>query len=231
MLAIILAGLAAGAIHVLSGPDHLAAVAPLVADTRRSQWRAGFTWGLGHTGGVITVGIAALLFRELLPMDAVSSWSERLVGVALIAVGVWGARRAARLEVHQHVHVHGKGPHAHIHVHAAEPAVAEAPAVRPHPQQPHNHTHASFAFGILHGLAGSAHVLGILPALALPTRLLSGTYLISYGVGNVAAMTLFAAAVGLVSSRANDGGTRFYRQLLYTCSGIAVLVGAFWLAT
>lgn len=229
MLAIVLAGLAAGAVHVLSGPDHLAAVAPLVADSRRSHWRAGFTWGLGHTGGVVTVGIAALVFRELLPMDALSSWSERLVGIALIAVGLWGARRAARLEVHQHVHVHDAGPHAHIHVHAAENAAA-APAPRPHPQQPHHHTHASFAFGILHGLAGSAHVLGILPALALPTRLMSATYLVSYGVGNVAAMTGFAAAVGLVSSRASDGGTRLYRQMLYTCSAIAVAVGAIWLA-
>lgn len=230
MLAIVLAGLAAGGVHVLSGPDHLAAVAPLVADSRRSHWRAGFTWGLGHTGGVFTVGVLALLFRELLPIEALSSWSERLVGVALIAVGLWGARRAARLEVHQHVHVHDAGPHAHIHVHAVDRSSADSGVVR-HPEQPHQHTHASFAFGVLHGLAGSAHVLGILPALALPTRLLSGTYLVSYGVGNVAAMTLFAAAVGLVSNRVSDGGTRVYRQLLYACSAIAVLVGGLWLAT
>jgi hypothetical protein len=230
MIAIALAGLVAGGVHVLSGPDHLAAVAPLAVDSRRSRWRAGFTWGLGHTGGVVTVGIAALLFRELLPIDALSSWSERLVGVALVAVGLWGARRAARLEVHQHVHTHGGQVHAHVHVHEAHGSVPASGTAGPHPQSRHDHTHASFAFGVLHGLAGSAHVLGILPALALPTRLASGVYLASYGLGNIAAMTAFAAALGVVSSRATDGGTQVLRGLLYACSAAAVLVGGVWLA-
>jgi hypothetical protein len=228
MIAVALAGLAAGGVHVLSGPDHLAAVAPLAVDSHRSRWRAGFTWGLGHTGGVVTVGVLALLLRELLPIDALSSWSERLVGVALIAVGIWGVRRAAQIEVHRHVHAHDGAAHAHVHVHAANPAGVGA-ATAPHRQQPHDHTHVSFAFGVLHGLAGSAHVLGILPALALPTRLESGLYLASYGVGNIAAMTCFAAAMGLLSSRATGGGTKVYRGLLYACSAAAVLVGGAWL--
>ncbi len=232
MGAVAFGGLLAGVIHVLSGPDHLAAVAPLAVDSRSARWKAGFTWGLGHTGGVVTVGVAALLLRELLPVEALSSWSERLVGVALIAVGLWGARRAARLEVHRHVHSHQAGAHAHIHVHAHDvsPATAEAAgAAAPHDRAPHQHTHTSFAFGVLHGLAGSAHVLGVLPALALPTRFLSGLYLASYGVGNVAAMTGFAAMIGVLSSRAADGGTHVYRGLLYACSGAAILIGGVWL--
>lgn len=229
MLTIAIAGLAAGSIHVLSGPDHLAAIAPLAVDSRQSRWRAGFTWGLGHTSGVITVGIAALLLREMLPIEALSSWSERLVGVALVGVGLWGVRRATHLQVHRHVHAHDGDTHAHIHVHQAAAAVAAPTAEPKHRQQPHSHTHASFAFGILHGLAGSAHVLGILPALALPTRTASALYLLSYGIGNIAAMTLFAAAIGAVSSRASDGGTRVYRGLLYACSAAAVLIGGVWL--
>jgi hypothetical protein len=228
MLAVALAGVVAGSVHVLSGPDHLAAIAPLAVDSRSSRWKAGFTWGLGHTGGVVTVGLAALLLREMLPIEALSSWSERLVGVALIAVGLWGVRRATRLEVHRHVHTHEASTHAHIHVHAREAAQA---AERAHAGTLHRHTHTSFAFGILHGLAGSAHVLGVLPALALPTRFLSGVYLASYGIGNIAAMTAFAAIVGVLSTRASDGGTHLYRGLLYACSGAAVIIGGFWLAT
>lgn len=231
MLAVALAGLIAGSIHVLSGPDHLAAIAPLAVDSRSSRWRAGFTWGLGHTGGVVTVGLAALLLRELLPIEALSSWSERLVGVALIAVGLWGVRRATQLEVHRHVHSHEASTHAHIHVHARETAEAAERAPAPHDAVPHRHTHTSFAFGILHGLAGSAHVLGVLPALALPTRFLSGVYLASYGIGSIAAMTAFAAIIGVLSTRASDGGTHLYRGLLYACSGAAVIIGGFWLAT
>ena len=56
------AGLAAGLLHVFSGPDHLAAVAPLAADERsRPQWRAGLQWGLGHTVGVLLIAGLLLL--------------------------------------------------------------------------------------------------------------------------------------------------------------------------
>ena len=97
------AGLAAGSFHVLAGPDHLAAVAPIVAGDDRVAWRAGLSWGLGHTAGVLLVGMLLVAFRELLPLEALSAWSERLVGVALLAVGLWGLWRARRPHAHQHM--------------------------------------------------------------------------------------------------------------------------------
>lgn len=99
----LLAGLAAGFFHVLAGPDHLAAVAPIVADDDRVAWRAGLSWGLGHTAGVVLVGALLVTFRELLPIAALSAWSERLVGVALVAVGLWGLWRARAPHAHRHV--------------------------------------------------------------------------------------------------------------------------------
>jgi hypothetical protein len=84
------AGLVAGAVHVVTGPDHLAAVAPLAVDARASAWRAGLRWGLGHSAGVAVVGLLALGLRETLPIDALSSVSERLIGVTLIGLGLWG---------------------------------------------------------------------------------------------------------------------------------------------
>lgn len=222
MFAVAAAGLLAGAVHVLSGPDHLAAVAPLAADTRRKPWFAGFLWGVGHTSGVLVVGALALVLREVLPIDAISSWSERLVGVALIGVGLWAVRQASRLHVHRHEHAHAGAHHAHIHVHAGA-------ASRHHATTGHDHTHASMAFGILHGLAGSSHVLGILPALALPTRAASVAYLLCYGLGNIGSMTAFSSVMGAVAGRARDGGQRVYRTLLYACSAAAFLVGGVWL--
>ena len=89
-----LAGLSAGTIHALSGPDHLSAVAPLVINERSRRWRMGLFWGIGHSLGVWLIGLIALVLRGFLPLDALSSWSERLVGVVLIGVGLWGLRRA-----------------------------------------------------------------------------------------------------------------------------------------
>jgi ABC-type nickel/cobalt efflux system permease component RcnA len=220
-----LAGLVAGAIHVLSGPDHLAAVAPLAADSREPRWKSGFNWGMGHTSGVLVVGALALLLREVLPLDAISSWSERLVGAALVGVGLWGCHRALSTRVHTHEHSHDGSTHAHVHVHTPSGGRAAAHTAG----VAHGHSHAAFAFGILHGLAGSSHLIGILPALALPTRSASVAYLLSYGVGNVGAMTAFTTAVGAVAGRAEAVGVPLHRGLLSVCSVAALLVGTVWL--
>lgn len=218
-----LSGLAAGLVHVLSGPDHLAAVAPLALESRDRHWRPGLNWGMGHTGGVLVVGLLALMFRELLPVELLSSWGERMVGVVLIGIGLWGARRAAGLTIHVHEHEHGGARHAHVHAHRAD---------APHPhaaRHPHAHTHAAFAVGVLHGLAGSSHLLGVLPALAFSTRSASIAYLAAFGLATVAAMTGFAGLMGLFADRARAGGARLYRNVLYVCSGAAIVVGGVWL--
>jgi threonine/homoserine/homoserine lactone efflux protein len=264
MLIPFVGGASAGLIHVLSGPDHLAAIAPLASDGRRRFWTTGALWGLGHSTGVFTVGLLALLFRSWLPIDALSSWSERLVGVVLIGIGLWGLRRALRkpvlaAQVHSHAHSHGGLTHAHPHVHShshthnadghagpdrpdAQTGHAHAVHARAghaqaltgsghaHAVADHTHTHTAFAVGILHGLAGSSHFLGVLPALGLPDFSSSVSYLGGYGAGTVAGMSLFAAAMGLLASRAHHNGPRATRWLLSACSVCAIIVGSAWLA-
>lgn len=100
------AGLAAGLLHVFSGPDHLAAVAPLAADRDRAQWRTGLQWGIGHTMGVLVIACLLLLIREQLPLDLISSYSERIVGITLIIVGGWGVWKASRSGFTTHTHSH-----------------------------------------------------------------------------------------------------------------------------
>jgi threonine/homoserine/homoserine lactone efflux protein len=226
MIAYALAGALAGLVHVLSGPDHLAAVAPLASDERRrAPWMAGLLWGAGHSSGVILVGLLALALRGWLPLEAISSWSERLVGVVLIGIGLWGLRRALGRHVHEHPHSHGEVRHEHAHVHVA-PAVRDAR----HEARPHSHSHAAFLVGVLHGLAGSSHFLGVLPALALPTTAASAAYLAGYGGGTVAGMMAFAFGIGLLATRARTRGGSAPRWLLSTTSVLALVVGASWLA-
>jgi ABC-type nickel/cobalt efflux system permease component RcnA len=223
-----LAGTLAGLVHVLSGPDHLAAVAPLASDGERRSWWAGALWGLGHSSGVLVVGIVALLLRGWLPMESLSSWSERMVGVVLIGIGLWGLHRALRTRVHTHPHAHGPLVHTHLHAHPHPVTGQERnPA---HTTARHNHTHAAFAVGVLHGLAGSSHFLGVLPALALPGMAASLTYLGGFGLGTVAAMSGFATVIGLIAARAQHRGPIATRWLLSACSTVALIVGVAWLA-
>src|SRR5262245_9420399 len=189
MLVAGLAGTLAGVVHVLSGPDHLAAVALLANDGR--SWRAGAVWGLGHSIGVMAVGLLALLLRGWLPVASLSSWSERMAGLVLIGIGVWGLHRAFATRVHTHPHAHGA--HIHSHPHAHPHTVGHDAA---HGATRHTHTHAACAVGVLHGLAGSSHVLGVIPALALPGLSASLGYLGGFGIGTVAAMSGFAMVAG-----------------------------------
>ncbi len=202
MMIATLAGLLAGLVHALSGPDHLSAVAPLVASETRRRWRLGLLWGIGHSFGVWAVGLLALALRGFLPVASLSSWSERLVGAVLIGVGLWGLRRtfAARL------------PHTHT---------AEEHGKRP--------GGAAMWIGGLHGLAGSSHILGLLPALALPSRAASLGYIVGFGFGAVAAMTAFSSAFGLVAARVTARGPRAYQALLASSSAAAIVIGGYWL--
>jgi hypothetical protein len=212
----VLTGAAAGLFHVLSGPDHLAAVAPLAAADRERGWFAGWTWGIGHASGVVVVAVIAILLRDVLPPVAVISvWGERLVGAALVAIGFWALRRSLVIAPKQHAH--GALSHDHVHVQNG-PAWARRLG----------HAHASFYMGVLHGVAGSSHFFGVLPALALPSRAAALTYIGAFGVGTVAAMTAFAAVVGSVGVRMHPG-TPAHRGMMITAAALAFAVGGWWL--
>src|ERR1051326_2059042 len=164
-------GLIAGTIHVWSGPDPLAALAPLAARRSRRAWVPGLRWGLGHSAGVAVVGLLSLWLRDLLPMNLISTWGERLVGVMLFGIGFWALRKA--FGVHAHEHEHDGQRHLHIHAHPPR-AAHDQPGTHQH------HTHAAFGIGVLHGLAGSSHFLGVLPVLAFPTQTQALAYLTSF---------------------------------------------------
>jgi len=216
-LLIIAAGIGAGLVHVFSGPDHLAAIAPLAIKRQRAAWITGLRWGAGHASGVAFVGILSLLLRGILPVDLISNWSDRLVGALLIGIGLWTLRKA--LLIHTHAHEHEGEAHEHIHIHSRNGA---------HAVKRHVHTHAAFGIGTLHGLSGSSHFLAIIPALAMPSTALAVVYLGCYGLGTVLAMMLFASAINSLSLRF-AGTAKVYRGVLFACSGVAVTVGCIWM--
>jgi len=214
-------GLVAGLIHVLTGPDHLTAIAPLAVRQPRRAWIPGVRWGLGHSAGVMLVGLLSLWLREKLPLEWLSSAGDRVVGVVLFGIGLWALRRALKHNIHAHEHQHGGERHVHFHVHDAHKK-HETPAA-------HRHTHAAFAIGTLHGLAGSSHLLGILPMLALPTRAQAVAYLIAFGGGTVLAMAVFSWGMGWLALRTSNSA-RIYRGLMTTCALAAMAIGCLWFA-
>ena len=212
----VITGALAGLFHVLTGPDHLAAVAPLAASDRERGWVAGWTWGVGHASGVVVVAVVAVWLRDVLPpIGVIAAWSERLVGAALIGIGIWALRRSVRLR--PATHVHGALAHAHLHVQAGPAWIRRL-----------GHGHAAFYMGILHGIAGSSHFFGVLPALALPTRASALLYIAAFGGGTVIAMTAFAVTIGALGARTRPVGW-VQRGMMLTASVVAFSVGTWWL--
>ncbi|MBI3099044.1 MAG: sulfite exporter TauE/SafE family protein [Planctomycetes bacterium] len=220
MLYTAVSGLLLGAVHVFSGPDHLAALAPLAVRARRRAWAVGLRWGLGHSSGVILVGALAFLARGFIDIDALSEWGEHLVGVILIGVGLWGLRSLSKSGLHAHPHSDSAEGEAHTHFHV------HAPGEEHESPEAHVHTHAAFMVGTFHGVAGTSHLLGVLPALALPTTEATALYLLAFAVGTVFAMVAFSSALGW---SAPEPGMKSYGWLLGGTSGAAIAVGLGWI--
>lgn len=216
---VLLTGLAAGALHVVAGPDHLAALAPIAVRDRRSAARIGATWGLGHGLGVAVVGGLGILAKQFIDVQWLSGWSEFLVGFLLIAVGLWSLRVTARFTVHDHGHDHASDDHnhTHLHIHVGQ---------REHNETAHaRHTHAALGVGMLHGAAGTGHLFGVLPALALPGTQ-AAIYLAAYLAAAVGSMACFGGVLGAVAER---GGPKVVRGLMGTSGVLAIAIGGVWL--
>ena len=84
-----LTGFIASMAHVVTGPDHLAAVTPLAIDSRKHSWKIGLAWGTGHTIGMLLIGALFILFKEILPVEAISKHSDTFIGFLLIGIGSW----------------------------------------------------------------------------------------------------------------------------------------------
>lgn len=219
MLLPALTGFAAGTLHVVSGPDHLVALAPLAARDRRRALRTGLMWGIGHGAGVVGVGLLGVLARDALPVAAMSAWAELAVGGLLIGVGAWALFRASRVVIHSHPHVHEDvDQHSHLHAH---------PKTVPHeaPEAHKGHDQAAFGVGLLHGVAGTGHLLGVVPSLALPPAQ-AVVYLIAYLVAAVCAMAGFGLLVGVVAERA---GPAWLSGIMRFSGVAAIAVGVVWL--
>lgn len=225
-------GLLAGLAHVYVGADHLAALMPLAAGRRLKAAWLGLRWGVGHSVGVVIVAILllagreALKGRDIVDLEPVGEWGERLVGVLLIGLGALGIRAAARHKLHVHSHNHeGAGEHAHLHVHSGNGHGTEAGTAA----HSHLHSHAALLAGTLHGTAGMAHLMGVLPALGLPLKS-SFVYLGCFALGSVVAMTGFSAVFGVITARLGDRFPRMIKGSMYAAAAICIVVGAAWIA-
>jgi len=225
----IYAGLIASIFHVITGPDHLAAVTPFAIESKKKAWKVGLFWGLGHIIGMLLIGILFILFKELIPIEKISNYSEQLVGFVLIFIGLWAFYQIfSKSKNHKHLHVHSEiAPviHTHNHEHSHEKS--------------HQHIHtnsvkknyfSSFSVGILHGLAGIAHFILFIPILGFTEKTDAVQYILGFAFGTILAMTIYALIIGKIASLAKqEHNDDFYKGLRLSGGIFAIIIGVYWL--
>ena len=91
-------GLTFGCIHVLSGADHLSALATLAVGSRFKAFSLGIRWGLGHSTGLVVVACVLLSLKDQVDPTALERSCNWVVGVFMVALGAWGICKAFKNE-------------------------------------------------------------------------------------------------------------------------------------
>ncbi len=225
----LLSGVIMSIIHVVSGPDHLAAVTPLAISSKKKSWAIGMIWGIGHVLGMLILGVVFILIKDQITIDLISGYGEFIVGFLLIAIGLWALIRLRKNhgghQGHIHPHVHDEEVHIHRHSHKH--------------QKEHFHEHtkthkqnlfSALTIGIVHGVAGLSHLVAILPTLALPSKSSAAFYLGGFGAGTIAAMVAYAYALGIITYKADEKQKLNISIYLRFFGGIMALgVGIMWI--
>ncbi|MGR9089321.1 MAG: urease accessory protein UreH domain-containing protein [Gammaproteobacteria bacterium] len=180
-----------GALHALDA-DHIMAVSSLAM--RRSAparcIQLGARWAAGHGVTLLTLGLLCYALGHALP-EHWHVYAERAVAVLLCAVGMTVlaglATGGARLRLHDH-----PGMAAHLHWVSARTQ---------HERDDAADNHGAMLVGALHGTAGSAPMLALIPAGQQGDAGSAVLVLAAFSVGVLLAMSLFGLAVGFTVER------------------------------
>lgn len=188
-------GFGLGFIHALDA-DHVMAVSGMVSSRPglKSSLRFCSRWAMGHATVLLLIGVATYLFGIAIPVS-LSHLAENLVGLMLIGIGLlvfWDmCKQKVQFNFHQHK---GLPMHGHWHIHQQQESESMHTI-------PHSHDHRAVMVGMVHGLAGSAPMLAIIPITQLDSVWKSIAYIALFSIGVIIAMLAFGGVMGVMFSK------------------------------
>jgi hypothetical protein len=204
-----------GLLHAFDA-DHLATIGGL-AVRDRSLPPAGYAlrWALGHAAALGLVA-TAVLGLDLAGVIDWTAYAEMLVCVALLVIGaqalraVWRSLRGTVATAPEtRAHAHGR---AHVHFLA--------------PWHSHGRSgRTSIAMGLLHGGAGSAAVLALLPLAHFKSGFASALYLACFSAGVALGAVGFAKLFALAARRSFAAGERLATAFQAAVGAFAIVSG------
>lgn len=209
-------GFMLGMMHALDA-DHVMAISVLSVGqpTLGRTLRFSAHWALGHGGVLLCSGIMLFGLGLAIP-ESLQHLAEMAVGVLLIVLGLWcfWGFRQQRLSLEQHSH----GQVVHRHWHRAGDQNAQGHGRK---------GHAPIFVGMLHGLAGSAPAMALIPAMAQGEMGAAFGYLMLFSIGVMLSMVAFGLGWGSLLQRLNGRLLDWSRRLVATSS---IVIGSYWLS-
>lgn len=198
IISVIFLGLMVGIFHAFDA-DHIVAMATLAnqKSKKRQVLKYALKWGGGHGGILLVLGFALAFIGLELPSWFVH-YSEIMVGVLLVYLGV---RLWLFLQKNKHSE-NGELPNKEV-----------------------AHDHAPLFIGMLHGVAGSAPVLALLPNM-IESQFLLHIFLFSSGC--LIGMFCFGIALGsfqVYVKKFNNGAANNFGRII---SIMSITLGTYW---
>ncbi len=216
-----LLGIGLGFAHAFD-PDHLAAVSTFVSHKpgRRKSLRFALEWGAGHSLSLLVLTVVVLFLGK-----SVGAWAEKAlesaVGVALIGLGVWRMVDYLQGKARIHSHAHADDPsHEHFHAHPTGDG-----------QDDHDHSHVAGFVGILHGAAGSARFLVLIPVALIGSWSGCLGYVLFFCVGVTVAMMMYAVSLGHLFEKSQNRFALLQNVYQPLTALISFGLGVYWVVS
>jgi nickel/cobalt exporter len=226
MFSLLLMGLGLGLLHALDA-DHVMAVSALSnrKPSLRRTLKFSANWAIGHGSVLILLGLLFFGLGIALP-ESIQKLAESSVGVLLIGLGLacfWQFHKEnVVLNKHTHEHSNGSIEHTHLHVHDHDKKVESSEQVK--------EAHTPVMVGILHGLAGSAPALALIPAMMQTSLLEAMGYLVLFSAGVLFSMVTFGLSFGFVQKKLQQKSIKVFNWSRKVIATAAVGIGFYWLS-
>ena len=221
-LIILSVGFSLGLVHALDA-DHVMAVSVL------SNTKPGFlktirycsSWALGHGFVLMMAGLLLFGLGMGIP-ESMVKLAEILVGVFLIGMGLFCFWRFRNERIQLVEHSHGDIKHRHWQV--------EGDQVHARAKANDKAGHTPVMVGMLHGFAGSAPALALVPIVAGGQVTAALSYLLLFSAGVMIAMLVFGLGFGATQRYLSQKSVRLMNSLRYLIALGSVTIGGYWLS-
>lgn len=213
IIALLSTGLGLGLLHAFDA-DHIMAVSTLSSKrpSMKQSMKFCVQWAAGHGGVLVALGLLIFALGVHVP-EGLSLWAERAVGFMLIGLGAWLLYNLWNQTVRIHVHQHGDMTHAHLAKDGSN-----------------KHNHTPVLVGITHGLAGSAPVLALIPAVSQGRVDVAIGYILLFSVGVMLSMFVFGASLGSLQTWLQSKSNLLFNISRGSVACLSMVLGGLWIA-